>query len=173
MTTLGRRDRMRVTFVLLSVFYFASSSPASADHKNSEKTSRNAFTFDAAQILNRENFDRTLAVLKHFGAPAEASAQPTLQQLDGLQSREGIDRILPFLDPKNEFSRFTTLTADLIDGFQDLDSKQVGDFSVRLAPAGIFTGVLPLPPLVNPKLPLQGMRIALDPGHMGGDLWDD
>ena len=121
-----------------------------------------------------ELFNRSQAVLHHFGVEAEPSYQGDLNVFSQKQTLTGLQKILPILDPKNQFMRFAKIDqgASLLDGFQDRDSKIDSDFSVSLTlkqdvrgPLSDFRG--------TPALPLQGLRVALDPGHMGGKLWDE
>jgi hypothetical protein len=43
------------------------------------------------------------------------------------------------------------------------------DTSTPAAPARFWRGVADLPPAPDPERPLQGMRIVVDPGHLGGN----
>jgi N-acetylmuramoyl-L-alanine amidase len=123
-------------------------------------------------------YERTEAVFAHFGVPAETDSQPGAWGLDGLQTNAGARTILPYLDPSSQFSRYWRLGADSLSCFQDRDAMSVADYEVRLtdrrpgAPRTEFLAHL-LQAAENPSSQaLAGLRIALDPGHMGGDLWD-
>lgn len=128
-----------------------------------------------------EAFRRTQAVLKHFQVPEEEPSTPLLQDLARTQSAYGMSKLLPFLDPKGHWSRFSQVDAstDVLRGFQDRDSKWYVDFDVALLTKGDelnsrsdLVERLQKVALNPPSLPLQGLKVALDPGHMGGEEWD-
>src|SRR5262249_23501803 len=58
------------------------------------------------------------------------------------------------------------------------DAKKVSDFDVKFLPASgsavepAFVAHLRDARSNPPSAPLRGLRVALDPGHMGGDRWD-
>jgi len=133
-----------------------------------------------ARIAPGERYERAEAVFRHFGAPVETPVRDGLGAFARRQNQAGLLRILPTLDPKKQFQRFFALTGQAWDGFLDRDQLRVVDYRVPLAGPG--------EPLRSSGLherfrraarsnpasrPLQGLRIALDPGHMGGDLWDE
>ena len=128
-----------------------------------------------------EAFSRAQAVLLNFGVPTEPESQNQADALHGLQSPEGIRTLLKSLDPSGSFSKFSSLETDgsLINIFQDPASRQTPDFSVRLNTSGTAPEPTPFEQRLilaarNPQTrPLAGLRIALDPGHMGGNIWDE
>jgi N-acetylmuramoyl-L-alanine amidase len=117
-----------------------------------------------------ETFKKTQAVLNYYLVPDERDPGPDLSDIDGLQTLQGAQSLLKYLDPMNVFSRLSKISSSKLEVFQDLDQKKVDDFSLNLAlpisAAPEQTRPLPL------DLPLQGLKIALDPGHMGGQFWD-
>lgn len=129
-----------------------------------------------------DSFLKTRSVLNHFRIPEEADPQADLDRLAFQQSRSEISRRLPFLDLHSQFPRFFTTDQQagqdgVLRGFQDRDSKEVKDFEVPLASSDDarlkdFEIRLAKAASSNPvERPLAGLRIALDPGHMGGDAW--
>jgi N-acetylmuramoyl-L-alanine amidase len=126
-----------------------------------------------------ERYSRAEAVLKHFQAPTEKPAPSMLAPLSQLQSRDGAAKILSILDPKKQFGRFFSDDDAGIRAFLDRDSLKIEDsraeFAIRGEPLR-QTGLIEKfrrAARNNPQnLPLQGLKIAIDPGHMGGDLWD-
>jgi N-acetylmuramoyl-L-alanine amidase len=95
--------------------------------------------------------------------------------------------VLPFLDIKGRFEQFHVLaTASHGDPelqvFQDFGAKKHLDYAVRLAKDSERTEptsrlgerILQAAKTAkqSPSKALAGLRIALDPGHMGGDPWD-
>lgn len=118
-----------------------------------------------------EAFLRTESVLRHFEVPEGRDSQPLLDHLHGGNSWDGIDRMLSYLDPRQKLGRYTSgLHGALFEVFQDPGSLRVRDFRLEVAPA---------PPRTpeaagagHGDLPLGGLRVALDPGHMGGNEWD-
>lgn len=131
-----------------------------------------------------ELYRRTEAVLSHFGSPAETNPISRLRRLDGLQNSTGLRKLLPFLDPQNQFARWCSMDAKRLSASLDRDSKRMDDWSLALKPASrVRLRSSPQAELVtrlqqaarsNPASRLlTGLRIALDPGHMGGKLWDE
>lgn len=126
----------------------------------------------------REAYSRTRAVLDHFGVAEEDESQPQVERLAGLQTAAGLARVLPYLDPTGQFARFSASEAGGVSVFRDRDSREQLDFSVPLRPensppppdprAERWGAIAGLPP----ERALEGVRVALDPGHMGGERWD-
>ena len=132
-----------------------------------------------SQSVAASTFSNTQDVFSHFQIPAEADPSHDLGALQELQTAAGLQKILPILDPRGFFGRFST--TDIFDSklnlFQDIDAKSVSDFSVDLAKTqgrvSSFETRLRTAVAVNStSLPLKGLRIALDPGHMGSAFWD-
>ncbi len=129
-----------------------------------------------------EKFQKTSSVLSHFGTLTEPDSQPLVDSWREQQSVAGFKALLPVFDPKKTFQRFSSLVQNAdgswaLNVFQDEDSKAVLDFSIPLAvdtlaaPEPFHTNILNA--AQNPPTQLlSGLRIALDPGHMGGDEWD-
>ncbi|HTL13281.1 MAG TPA: hypothetical protein VL588_12380, partial [Bdellovibrionota bacterium] len=120
----------------------------------------------AVTITPLESFLRTEAVLDHFGVPAEPDSQPLVQDLSGYQSAAGVARILPYLDRDRAFPRIAKLEGGSFKMFRDRDGFSRPDYEIPLAADGQESG--PVPVAVGHGS-LAGLRIALDPGHMGGD----
>ena len=126
-----------------------------------------------------EMYQRAMAVLEYYGVPKEDESGPYLADLASSQSLTRIQKVLPFLDPHNVLSRFSELSPQELTTFLDLDSKQLIDVRVPLKKSDSAPTLRPKNLFLNsalagdPNQPLKGLRIALDPGHMGGKFWDD
>jgi hypothetical protein len=139
------------------------------------------FDATASQIAPRDAFLRAQAVLDYFKVPLEADTQPLIQELSLKQTLPGVKAMLPFLDPHAQWVRFSSADSLILRGFQDRDSKVTTDFEVSLSedPSAVellapFELRIQQAAQSNPKEKLlQGLRIAIDPGHMGTALWDD
>ncbi len=113
-----------------------------------------------------EAFERTQAVLGHFGVPEEPDSQAALKALDGRQSLDGAKARLKYLNRGGKFAGYSVLSSAKADVFQDLDAKKVQDYSVRFSSFDVEENRLH-------GASLAGLKIALDPGHMGGKTWDE
>jgi N-acetylmuramoyl-L-alanine amidase len=132
-----------------------------------------------------EAYLRTIAVLDHFGVPAEPDSQAFFDDLQGHTDLSQFQFLLEILDPNHAFATFSqssrkTDSQVVFQVFQDSQSKRVLDYSVNLASSGsspepksIYRENLKNAANNNASRPLAGLKIALDPGHMGGDFWDD
>lgn len=133
-----------------------------------------SFLFGALALGARHEVDpyemyrRTQAVLQHFGAPQEPRFNSEVALLNRLQSLQGLKERLRYLDPANMITRFSKLEAHhtwpRLSFFEDFHSKKVLDFEAELSNSVQLTSYQ--------RQSLNGVRIALDPGHMGGDIWD-
>jgi N-acetylmuramoyl-L-alanine amidase len=136
-----------------------------------------------SKVTPSERLARTQAVLKRFGVAEEESFEEQLRPYAASANREAFNRILPFVDPLKEWVRFMSLTTgvsggrDRLQGFLDRDGRSVPDFDLifgenRTEPS--WKERLRELKRINPSTrPLEGLRIALDPGHMGGAPWAD
>lgn len=138
-------------------------------------------TYSTPAIDPYEAYLRTLAVFDHFGVPAESDSQPFFADLQGTTDPKLAQSRLAYLDLHRAFPLFGHLSnSGSLDVYQDRQSNRVLDYSVKLASteAAVSTTAAYrehlLSALKNPAdQPLAGLKIALDPGHMGGDLWDE
>ncbi|MBX9768733.1 MAG: hypothetical protein K2X47_15780, partial [Bdellovibrionales bacterium] len=71
-------------------------------------------------------------------------------------------------DPQKSFQRYMIRSPNSLSVFQDRDHRTVPDFQILKSPATYSTK----PALPKTRLPLAGLRIAIDPGHIGSTLWD-
>lgn len=144
---------------------FFTSHPHDADYRSS--------------LLPSEIHARTQSVLNYYQVPAQPSGQGDLADLAGMQSLKDLQKMLPYLDPNKMFSRLFTVTNSDLKSFDDLDGKAQLDFTVNLETLSRFVEDLRIQDL-NERLskargtsqPLKGLRVALDPGHMGTKYWD-
>lgn len=139
---------------------------------------------------------RTQLILEHFGVEPETVMPVRLDDLAGGITLKQLKERLKHLDPQGELLKHYAEIVDDPQGipvlrvYRDRDSKQRLDFEVKLAvppPAAVDdphasdTSIFSTNDVVGPLIqrasddaakPLQGMRIAIDPGHMGGE-WAD
>lgn len=130
-------------------------------------------------VTPRELYRRTRLVLAHFGVGPEPDTRGSLRDLRGRQTVEGLRRRLTALDPTGEFWHYArivdTASGPLLRVYRDRDARQVLDYEVPLArnareakspPESLHARLLRAADN-PPDQPLRGLRIALDPGHMG------
>lgn len=130
---------------------------------------------DLGAISASEVFHRTQAVLDHFNVPVESETQSEMEPFQGIQTMDRAQALLPYFDPHGGSSRFLKWESSSLRAFQDLNAFDVSDFEVRLAQQQVPDNTLAehLKQARESALPLQGLKILLDPGHMGGAGWDD
>lgn len=127
--------------------------------------------YEAMQIENQkakpvrasspsELFRKTQLVFDYFQVPLEKNEQAELDAIE--YSTDDISTLLKKLDPSAQFSRFFTTQGDRIRSYQDRDAKKVDEYVLLTGNRKAFE---------KPRK-LKGLRVALDPGHMGGDVWD-
>jgi len=109
-----------------------------------------------------EIYKRSQRVFDYFQVPPEPDFQPELSGVRYETSAVDLAKLKKMLDPTNQFSRFFTQGASQFISFADRDSKSLPEYRIQTARKRLRPG----------PLRLQGLRVALDPGHMGGDLWD-
>jgi N-acetylmuramoyl-L-alanine amidase len=148
---------------------------------------------NAPALPAAEAFRRSRAILNYYSAAEEPDPSGALAPLSGLQTEAGIRRLIGFLDFRApQWNRFFSLGPTEWLSFQDRDAKGVADHAVRLAPPrgqslplDRWSGngseddsfedsrLLRAAQAGSPDRPLAGIRIAIDPGHMGGEPWDE
>lgn len=116
-----------------------------------------------------EAYQRTLSVLKHYQVPEHPSSQAEVEIFSNSQTLAGVQGLLPYIDPKNLLSSIFTLTSTHLLGFDDLSSKTQTDFRVSLKQDSFRNRKSRN---ADPRFPLRGLRVAIDPGHMGQTKWD-
>jgi N-acetylmuramoyl-L-alanine amidase len=123
-------------------------------------------------------FSRTQSVLQYFQVPAEADFQSDVSIYDNAQSEAGLKALLVDFDPKLVFNEFSTASQTEVSVFQDRATKRVPDFNLQLrdesaaAPASAVLEHLKAAQSNSADQALAGLKIILDPGHMGTTLWD-
>lgn len=115
-----------------------------------------------ADLSPAEIFSRSQRVFHNFQVPFEPDFQPELNSVRFETSASDFAKLKKVLDPANQFSRFFAQAANQLMSFADRDSKSLPEYRIQQARKRIR----PRP------LRLAGLRVALDPGHMGGDIWD-
>ncbi len=140
----------------------------------------NKLNLQNLEMNGAEVFRRTELILNYFGVPSQSDPRDYLQDLQNQQSLQRIQQILPFLDPLKIFSNLSIMDNSEIQVFQDFGSKNILDFQLQLTrsnqPTNSMNSLKYLSRTLNSdfalELPLQGLKIAIDPGHMGGTYWD-
>lgn len=160
--------------MLLSAAAFASDDSVVNDPLNFKDAKIPKFD----SISASEIYERTQAVLQHFGVPAEASNADLVSLYDRGQTASDLTRILRVLDSSNQFARFVRQQNGELQVFLDRDDRNEEDFALSLStdatPSVYSTAVenLRRARANSSAQPLLGLRVALDPGHMGTPEWD-
>jgi N-acetylmuramoyl-L-alanine amidase len=170
----------RLTSILLISLGLGASGFGSANARAAEDDPASpVVTVYSGPVSADEIYQRTQAVLQYFNVPAEPDSEPLLSSFQGLQTSEGIQSLLPYFDPTGELAGFSSLTSSSLNVFQDHLSLQIPDYSVSLLDASspiqdssAVQNLHAAQTQTNQDLPLKGLKIALDPGHMGGNQWD-
>lgn len=130
----------------------------------------------ASPLSPAEVYRRTQAVLNYYGVPAERSMQSDFDPLFGKQSQAEFRRVSSHLDMSSEYLRYFEFLGSELRVSSDRDSRAVTELQVELgttADRSVNESRLARRVRSNPPdRILHGLKIALDPGHMGGDLWD-
>lgn len=162
----------------ISVIAFALPSHATED-KDFFEDSRNEPEY-ISTLAPSEAFARTQSVLNYYKVPMQNSGQGDFSDLAGLQDLAGVQKLLPLFDPNKMFPRLFSLTNTELKSFDDLDSKTSFDFSVSLDTLTRYANTLRVQDLKlrleksrGTAFPLTGLRVAIDPGHMGTPYWDN
>lgn len=115
-------------------------------------------------ISASEIFRKTQLIFNYYQVPPEKNEQAELDSIH--YSTANLSQFLKKIDPTAQFSHFYTLQSDRIRSYQDRDSKKVDEYVLLTHTRSHLSTEK------NVKA-LQGLRVALDPGHMGGDIWDE
>lgn len=154
------------------ILFFSLSSFASDDGRFLEamirsenaKVSQKMFQDNLQNISAEEIYHKTQSVLRIYQVPEEKNYQSELDTINYSTDSADFDQHLKNLDPRAQFSRFYIHSPDRISSYRDRDSKKLSEYVILKS---------------RHKRPesksnsLQGVRIALDPGHMGGNIWDE
>ena len=130
----------------------------------------------ASTLTPKEAFIRSQAVLEHFGIGNEVGDEQFLEPMGSHFSDEEMVQRLKWFDPMNTFTKFYNFIGQKLLVYQDMGAKNVLDLEFDLNQADSHPGLREriLAAQKNPDAQiLHGLRIALDPGHMGGDIWDE
>lgn len=140
--------------------------------------SKNVFADDA------KIYSETRDVLLHFGVPEEQDNQQYFETLQGQPTLREVATRIKYFDLNSTFKNYFSLvhTTDgnvELQAFQDRNSKKIIDYTVTLSNSknkffeseNFRTRILQAQKNTT-GLPLSGLKIALDPGHMGSNYWD-
>lgn len=123
-------------------------------------------------------FEKLEAVLEHLNLPTGPTESREVQDFDGTETRQNFELLLKYIDPKNVLQPYLHWDDNELEVFQDRDTKLIPDYTLTFKNSGAPTDTQGLSQALqntsfnSPDRPLHGLRVALDPGHMGGIFWD-
>lgn len=147
-------------FISILLLFFSRHSHASENHRILSKEETKMATED--QVSPAEIFRRTQLVLQHFAVAKEADPSDILRNINSRQDSRTFFSHLKFFSPDKFFLNFLNWNDSKIAVFQDFKSKSALDFQAEFGAKSKSKG----------KDNILGLKIAIDPGHMGGDFWD-
>jgi N-acetylmuramoyl-L-alanine amidase len=163
----------------LSAYATTEESPSSLTQRMMERLSATSILATPA-IDPFDAYLRTIAVLDHLGVPDEASTQKFFDDLQGIPNPSRVQTALQYMDLHHAFGQVGSLSAGVFKVYQDRESNQVLDYQVKMGGRNAleirsarYRDNLLSAAKNSENRPLAGLRIALDPGHMGGDDWDE
>lgn len=112
--------------------------------------------------ISAETFAKTQEILRYYQVPEELDPSPAHWAFEEIQSLSAFKNLLKFFDPTGFFQRLSNFSGHHFSVYQDIDRKSIHDFSFDFQ----------IRSKIKPQRSLDGLRIAIDPGHMGGDFWD-
>lgn len=122
-----------------------------------------------------ELYQKTLKVFNHFKV-IDPSTSEDLMIFDHIQSKSELEQILSILDIKKQLNRFVTIDDNSVELFNDRDSKTTSEVKLSFEDINRYQSeaILNLQKAHNnpDNLPLLGLKIAIDPGHMSTPEWD-
>lgn len=153
-----------VSLVLVSVVSaFASDETVFLDQALQEEDHIVELEPPKVKLAPSEIYRRTQMVFRHFQVPAEPDFQSQLNSVVYTTPPEFFATLLKSLDPSSQFARLFVRTGGRLISYKDRDARQVAEYQVSETTRRRWWGG---------GKSLRGLRVALDPGHMGGDLWD-
>lgn len=180
-----KREILALTVVILFSILACASAWASEDSvpndilkKNPAKNKLADKLFLLGKTSPTEIYDRTREVLTFFRVPEEASNDDLINLYSGVQPAPEVKRIISLMDFTNQFVRFTKNNSVTLTFFNDRDGFERADVALDYsanAQPGFTSGAMARLAQAknNPaEFPLQGLRIALDPGHMSTKEWE-
>jgi len=134
-----------------------------------------------------ELFKRTEEILNEYSVPQNPNSLPYLEPHKAEACFEQIKTLLPYFDSTSVFSKFFTATNNSnlgttnLQSYLDRNSKKTLEYDLDISTAKSASLARPdwlirvqNAARINPEAQLlKGIKIALDPGHMGGDPWAD
>lgn len=157
--------RSRLIIRCLFVFCLAAqtSSIAIAHSSDAILFSTSSSWTSVSNLTQQEIEERTLAVLNYYQVTPDSIPEEFLNEIENPRAFAEVQKLLPQMDPSGIFSTLSKLSRLQLNIFKDRKTKNVLDFTFDL------------PPTSSPNrkpVGIRGLRIALDPGHMGGEFWD-
>ncbi len=165
--------KLKLNFILL-VLLSASLGLASTDETIQVLPQPNNWNLQQS-IPDQELFYRAQSAFEHLKIPVETQDEHYLDNVALPFSFTELKARLKIFDPLHSFVQYFQLDPSEIKVFQDRRSQTVNDFSFPLSaknPSMTLKYRILLAQKNPAELQLQGLKIALDPGHMGGEFWD-
>ncbi len=134
--------------------------------KDSNYIDSTSTQFDASDLGGGtgSKFLKKKQILEKFNAPIEKAYPEYIDPYNGTQTLIGYQQLKKYFDPKLEFNRYFEADEFGVRLFLDRDEKQNIDTSINFSKQNESTE--------NDFVNIQGLRVAIDPGHMGGNFWD-
>ena len=167
-------------FVFLCIFILMISTHAfsSTDESLNWTIDKTTEIIKPQSITDLEVYDRSVAVLKNFSAYDSSQSQSYINDIASVNSAAEIAQILKWFDPIGQFQKMINLSKTEIQIFKDINSKKNIELNFHLPQNFETSQKQNLENLSSENFimqsaqPLQGLKIAIDPGHMGGTFWD-
>ena len=117
------------------------------------------------------------AVFTHFQIEPLALPGNINETLSNRQTSEGLDKLLHYMDPTGDIESLLYQRSNILSFFDDPEATSVlTEFQLARTENEIkrpefYKRILDIKRQAKSHLPLEGLRVALDPGHMGGMKW--
>jgi N-acetylmuramoyl-L-alanine amidase len=110
-----------------------------------------------------KDFAKTKEVFAYYQITDRSEVKDYLSKMQFTFSAKEASSLLPILDPSKTFSLFGELDPSSLKIFSDFNLKKIRWAEKKLNPAERSS---------FKSKPINELRIAIDPGHMGTDRWD-
>lgn len=131
-----------------------------------------------ADFSSLSRFEKLSKLYQHWNI-TEPSPLGGNNVLHNVQTRQGFEEVLKYIDPNGDLAKYATWDDREVTLFHDRDTKIQPELTFSFKQTGDAVDVQGLvytfqnaTGLNATATPLKGLRVALDPGHMGGKEWD-
>ncbi len=107
--------------------------------------------------------ERTLAVLNYYKVIPSQLPEEFLNKINNPRTLAEMQKILKLMDPTGVFQSLSKVSGNELIVFKDRKVKSNLDFTFELSNSSLSS---------QKPSDFHGLKIALDPGHMGGEFWD-